>query len=154
MKARVIAVAEKTVRTEIFGVEYSILARDLSYDWMGDATENYHVGDQILVRITSVSISSVTDISVKADVKSVLGNTSAENLKKCKVQGKYIGTITDIHKGTVFIRLNIGVNAIAHSCYDSRLPGKKDEVSFVVTRIDSERNVAVGLISRIVKQNI
>lgn len=154
VQARVIAVAEKTVRTEIFGVEYSIPARDLSYDWMGDATENYHVGDQILVRITSVSISSVTDISVKADVKSVLGNTSVENLQKCKVQGKYIGTITDIHKGTVFIRLNIGVNAIAHSCYDSRLPGKKDEVSFVVTRIDSERNVAVGLISRIVKQNI
>ena len=123
VQARVIAVAEKTVRTEIFGVEYSILARDLSYDWMGDATENYHVGDQILVRITSISLSSVTDISVKADVKSVLGNTSAENLKKCKVQGKYIGTITDIHKGTVFIRLNIGVNAIAHSCYDSRLPG-------------------------------
>ena len=154
VQARVIAVAEKTVRTEIFGVEYSIPARDLSYDWMGDAAESYHVGDQILVRITSVSISSVTDISVKADVKSVLGNTSVENLQKCKVQGKYIGTITDIHKGTVFIRLNIGVNAIAHSCYDSRLPGKKDEVSFVVTRIDSERNVAVGLISRIVKQNI
>ena len=66
----------------------------------------------------------------------------------------YIGTVTDIHKGTVFIRLSIGVNAVAHSCYDSRLPGKKDEVSFVVTRIDSERNVAVGLISRIVKQNI
>ena len=102
----------------------------------------------------TLAISSVTDISVKADVKSVLGNTSAENLQKCKVQGKYIGTITDIHKGTVFIRLNIGVNAIAHSCYGSRLPGKKDEVSFVVTRIDSERNVAVGLISRIVKQNI
>lgn len=154
VQARVIAVAEKTVRTEIFGVEYSIPARDLSYDWMGDATESYHVGDQILVRITNVAISSVTDISVKADVKSVLGNTSAENLQKCKVQGKYIGTITDIHKGTVFIRLNIGVNAIAHSCYDSRLPGEKDEVSFVVTRIDSERNVAVGLISRIVKQKI
>ena len=68
VQARVIAVAEKTVRTEIFGVEYSIPARDLSYDWMGDATENYHVGDQILVRITSVSISSVTDISVKAEI--------------------------------------------------------------------------------------
>ncbi len=32
--------------------------------------------------------------------------------------------------------------------------GKKDEVSFVVTRIDADRNVAVGLISRIIKQNI
>ena len=76
------------------------------------------------------------------------------NLSKCKIQGKYAGTITDIHKGTVFVRLSIGVNAIAHSCYDSRTPGKKDEVSFVVTRIDEDRNVAVGLISRIIRQNI
>ena len=31
---------------------------------------------------------------------------------------------------------------------------EKDEVSFVVTKIDEERCVAVGLISRIIKQNI
>ncbi len=154
VQARVIAVAEKVVRVEIFGTECSILARDLSWDWMGDATERFHVGEQILVRILSVKLHSLEDISVKADVKSVNGNTSKENLSKCKIQGKYAGTVTDIHKGTVFVRLHIGVNAVAHSCYDNRLPGKKDEVSFVVTRIDLDRNVAVGLISRIIKQNI
>ena len=154
VQARVIAIAEKVVRVEIFGTECSILARDLSWDWMGDATEHFHVGEQILVRILSVKLHSLEDISVKADVKSVNGNTSKENLGKCKIQGKYAGTVTDIHKGTVFVRLHIGVNAVAHSCYDNRLPGKKDEVSFVVTRIDTERNVAVGLISRIIKQNI
>ena len=154
VQARVIAIAEKVVRVEIFGTECSILARDLSWDWMGDATERFHVGEQILVRILSVKLHSLEDISVKADVKSVNGNTSKENLSKCKIQGKYAGTVTDIHKGTVFVRLHIGVNAVAHSCYDNRLPGKKDEVSFVVTRIDTERNVAVGLISRIIKQNI
>ena len=154
VQARVIAVAEKVVRIEIFGTECSILARDLSWDWLGDATESFHVGDQILVRILSVKIRSLEDISVRADVKSVNGNTSKANLGKCKIQGKYAGTVTDIHKGTVFVRLQIGVNAIAHSCYDSRMPGKKDDVSFVVTRIDEERNVAVGLISRIIRQNI
>lgn len=154
VQARVIAVAEKVVRVEIFGTECSILARDLSWDWMGDATERFHVGEQILVRILSVKLHSLEGISVKADVKSVNGNTSKENLGKCKIQGKYAGTVTEIHKGTVFVRLHIGVNAVAHSCYDNRLPGKKDEVSFVVTRIDSDRNVAVGLISRIIKQNI
>lgn len=154
VQARVIAVAEKVVRVEIFGTECSILARDLSWDWLGDATERFHVGEQILVRILSVKLHSLEDISVKADVKSVNGNTSKENLGKCKIQGKYAGTVTDIHKGTVFVRLHIGVNAVAHSCYDNRLPGKKDEVSFVVTRIDADRNVAVGLISRIIKQNI
>ena len=54
----------------------------------------------------------------------------------------------------LFVRLSIGVNAIAHSCYDSRTVGKKDEVSFVVTHIDEDRNVAVGLISRIIRQNL
>lgn len=154
VQARVIAVAEKVVRVEIFGVECSILARDLSWDWMGDATEHFHVGDHILVRILSVTVNSLDNISVKADVKSVTGNTSKANLAKCKIQGKYAGVVTDIHKGTVFVRLKIGVNAVAHSCYDSRMPGKKDEVSFVVTKIDEERNVAVGLISKIIKQNI
>jgi len=154
VQARVIAVAEKVVRVEIFGVESSILARDLSWDWMGDATEHFHVGEQILVRILSVKLNSLEDIVVKADVKSVEGNTSKENLSKCKLQGKYAGVVTDIHKGTVFVHLHIGVNAVAHSCYDNRMPGKKDEVSFVVTRIDEERNVAVGLISRIIRQNI
>ena len=152
VQARVIAVAEKVVRAEIFGVETSILARDLSFDWLGDARERFHVGEHILVRILSVTAEGPEKISVKADVKSVEGNI--ENMKKCKIQGKYAGTVEDIHKGTVFVRLSIGVNAIAHSCYDSRTVGKKDEVSFVVTHIDEERNVAVGLISRIIRQNI
>lgn len=154
VQARVIAVAEKVVRVEIFGVECSILARDLSWDWLGDATESFHVGEQILVRILNVNVNSLDDITVKADVKSVNGNTSKANLIKCRIQGKYAGVVTDIHKGTVFVRLHIGVNAVAHSCYDNRMPGKKDEVSFVVTKIDAERNVAVGLISRIIKQHI
>lgn len=154
VQARVVAVAEKVVRAEIFGVETSILARDLSFDWLGDAREHFHVGERILVRILSVTAESLDKITVKADVKSVEGNTSKENMKKCKIQGKYAGTVEDIHKGTVFVRLSIGVNAIAHSCYDNRTVGKKDEVSFVVTHIDEDRNVAVGLISRIIRQNI
>lgn len=154
VQARVIAVAEKVVRVEIFGVECSILARDLSWDWLGDATESFFVGDPLLVRVLNVKLNSLEDISVKADVKSVNGNTSKANLNKCKIYGKYTGIVTNIHKGTVFVRLHIGVNAVAHSCYDNRMPGNKDEISFVVTRIDEERNVAVGLISRIIKQNI
>ncbi len=154
VQARVIAVAEKVVRAEIFGVETSILARDLTFDWLGDAREHFHVGEHILVRILDVHAEDPEHVTVRADVKSVEGNTSKENLKRCKVQGKYAGTIEDIHKGTVFVRLSIGVNAIAHSCYDSRTVGKKDNVSFVVTHIDEERNVAVGIITRIIKQNL
>ena len=62
--------------------------------------------------------------------------------------------ITDVHKGVVYIRLTNGVNAIAHSCYDRRRPGKKDDVSFVVTGIDQERGVALGIVTRIIRQNL
>lgn len=154
VQARVISVSEKVVRTEIFGVETSIPARDLSFDWLGDARERFRVGDHILVCILDINAKDPEHLTVRADVKSVEGDTSKANIALCKVQGKYAGTIEDIHKGTVFVRLSIGVNAIAHSCYDSRTPGKKDEVSFVVTHIDTERNVALGIITRIIRQNL
>ena len=154
VQARVIAVAEKVIRVEIFGVECSIMARDLAWDWIGDAHERFSVGDQILVRILSVRRDSLEDMGVKADVKSVTQNTHHENLKKCRVQSKYAGKVTDVHKGVVYIRLSNGVNAVAHACYDYRNPGKKDDVSFAVTKIDEERGVAVGIITRIIRQNL
>ena len=91
---------------------------------------------------------------MEADVRSVTQDNTLENLRKCKVQSKYAGKVTDIHKGVVFIRLSNGVNAIAHSCYDFRTPGKKDDVSFVVTRLDEDHGVAVGIITRVIRQNL
>lgn len=154
VQARVIAVAAKIVRVEVFGVESSIMARDLSWDWIGDAHERFTVGDKILIRVNKIRMESIEELSIQADARSMTANTVEENLKKCRVQGRYAGTVTDIHKGVVFIRLSIGVNAIAHSCLDSRMPAKRDEVSFVVTHIDKEQGVAMGLITRIIKQRI
>lgn len=154
VQARIIAVAEKVVRVEVFGVECSIMARDLSWDWIGDAHERFHVGGQALVRILSVRRDNLEEISIRADMKSVSQNPNQENLKKCRVQSKYAGKVTDVHKGVVYVRLSNGVNAVAHSCYDYRTPGKKDDVSFAVTRLDEERGVAVGIITRIIRQNL
>lgn len=58
---------------------------------------------------------------------SVTQDTHHENLKKCRVQSKYAGKVTDVHKGVVYIRLSNGVNAVAHACYNYRTPGKKDD---------------------------
>ncbi len=154
VQARVIAVAEKAIRIEAFGVECSIMARDLAWDWIGDAHDRFSVGDQVLVRIQSVKRESIEDISIKADVKSTSDRDRHANLSLCRVQSKYAGKVTDVHKGVVYVRLTNGVNAVAHSCYDRRMPGKKDDVSFAVTHIDEERGVAVGIITRIIKQHL
>ena len=49
VEARVIAVAPKAVRLEVFGVECSVRARDMAWEWMPDATEKFQVGDLVLV---------------------------------------------------------------------------------------------------------
>lgn len=154
VQARVVAVAEKVIRVEVFGVETSIVARGLSWEWIGNAREHFSVGDRILVRVQKIVRTDLEHLSIRADVRSVSTSTSRDNLKKCMPQCRYAGRVTDIRNGVVFIRLNNGVNAIAHSCYDLRTPGKKDDVSFAVTRLDEEQGVAIGIITRIIKQNL
>jgi len=154
VQARVLAVAEKGIRVEVFGVECSIMSRHLSWEWLGDARDHYSTGDEILVRILSVDREDAENINIKADVKSVNDNGKRPDLSICRIQGKYAGKVTDVHKGIVFIRLTNGINAIAHSCLDRRMPAKKDDVSFAVTRLDEDNGVAVGIITRIIKQNL
>ena len=154
VQARVIGVAEKVLRVEVFGVECTIFARDLSAAWFGDAREYYSVGDRVLVRVLTIDRGDINHISITADIRSVSSTANQSNLDKCVLQGKYAGRVTDVRHGVVFIRLNNGVNAVAHTCYDRRMPGKKDDVSFAVTRLDEERGIAVGIITRIIKQNL
>ena len=154
VQARVVAVAEKVIRVEVFGVETSIVARGLSWEWIGNARDHFNVGDRILVRVLKINRTDLELLTIRVDARSVSATNSHDNLKKCMPQCRYAGRVTDVRNGVVFIRLNNGVNAIAHSCYDPRYPGKKDDVSFAVTRIDEEQGVAIGIITRIIKQNL
>lgn len=154
VQARIILVAEKLIHVEIFGVETKVFARDLSWYWIGDARDHYSVGNSILLRIVNVTVENVEKIKVVADARSVQTTTARDMFLQCRVQGKYAGKVTDIQNGVIFIRLSNGVNAIAHSCMDQRIPGKKDDVSFVVTKLDEEWCVAIGMITRIIRQNL
>lgn len=154
VQARVVAVSEKTIRIEVFGVECIVLARDLSWSWICDAHDLYHVGDVILVRVSAVDATDPRHIRIAADPRSITENTAADKLAQCREQSRYAGTVTEVRKGILYIRLYNGVNAIAHNCLDARMPAKKDQVSFVITHINREQNVAVGIITRIIRQNL
>lgn len=152
VQARVTAVAEKSIRLEVFGVECAVLARDLSWEWICDAHDLYTVGDVILVRIRTVETSDPEHLKVEADPRGVTDNPMPERIQTVKEQSRYAGQITEVRRGIIYLRLHNGVNAIAHNCLDRRLPAKKDQVSFVVTRINREQCVATGIITRIIRQ--
>lgn len=154
VQARVIIVGERSIWVEAFGVECRITARNLSHEWFVDASEYYSVGDKILVRVNEINHESGGNITIKADVKSLTEDTSAENMKKCTAQGQYAGQVTDYFRGVYFMRLTIGVNAIAHTCRNMKnMPGKRDMVSFVITHFDDAKNIAMGKITRMIKFN-
>lgn len=154
VQARVIAVTEKFIRVEIFGVDTNIYGKKLTWYWMEDLRDFYSIGETIILKIENVVCDSIQKISVAAEARSLTSNTSRDHLKRCRIQGKYAAKVTDVHKGIIYMRLSNGANAIAHSCLDFRTPGKKDDVSFVVTKLDAEQNVAIGIITRIIRQNL
>ncbi|MFR5631460.1 MAG: S1 RNA-binding domain-containing protein [Monoglobales bacterium] len=152
VEARVIAVAPKAVRLEIFGVECSLKARDMSWEWLSDANEKFATGDIVRVMVKKVIGDAPEQLKVEVSAKEARSNVNKENLMRLRKQGKYVGKVTDVYKGTYFICLNCKVNAVAHSCNTTSLPGQGDEVGFLVTRINDEREVAEGIITRIIKR--
>ena len=154
VEARIVTTTQALARVEIFGVETILTASQLSWDWIANVSETYHVGDTIDVLITEVTGDSIDNLRVKADVRSITRNISKENLSKCTVQSKYIGEITNVRNGIAYLRLKIGVNAIAHTNYDRRTPARGDIVSFVITRINPEFSNVTGIITKIIKQSI
>lgn len=154
VEGRIIGVTQLVARVELFGVETTLAASELSWDWLPNVSDKFHVGDKLNVLIKEMKGDSVDNLRIVADVKSITTNVSMENLKKCQVQNKYIGEVTNMRNGVAYIRLKIGVNAIAHTNYDRRTPGKGDIVSFVITRINPEYGNVTGIITKIIKQSI
>ena len=153
VQARVVDVGRRAVRVEAFGVECTIRASAITRSWFVNASEEYDVGDTVLVRVNGIEGQDAEDLRIRADIRSVLPDERS-CLSKCAIQGRYVGKVTDVRAGVFFLRLNNGVNAIAHSCYDIRTPGRNDDVSFVVTRLDGDHDNAVGIITRIIRQNL
>lgn len=154
VEARIVGTTQSVARLEVFGVETTLAGSQLSWDWIADVSEKFSVGDTIDVLITDMKGSNIDDLKISVDVKSITRNISKENLSKCAVQNKYIGEVTNVKNGIAYIRLKIGVNAIAHTNYDRRSPARGDIVSFVITRINTEYANVAGIITKIIKQAV
>lgn len=153
VEARVIAVAEKVVLLEIFGVTCYVQTFNLTSAWMADARDKYTVGDTILVRLTEINISGNNVVSINAEGKSVAINDSQKQDHICIPNSKYLGEVTGVKDGVYFVRLMDGANAIAHKYQGSDTkPMPKDTVSFVCTRMDEKYNVAIGIITKTIKR--
>ena len=156
VEARVVSVGQMAIRVEIFGVETSIRNKMLSWGYIGDANDHYSVGDVILVRVTKVEGTTPEEIRIEADVRSLTIDNTHEKLAALSYRTNYIGTVSDVRNGVIYMNLIDGIRAVAHACMDrlNRTPGRGDDVLFVCTHKDKNSGVAIGIVSRIIKRNI
>ena len=85
----------------------------------------------MLVCVNKIEMPDAESMTVAVDAKGATENTNKDNLKKCHRQGKYSGIVVDVYKGTYFIRLDLGVNAIAHECNMASLPGNEIKLALL-----------------------
>jgi ribosomal protein S1 len=152
VEARVIGVGDSVIRVEVFGVEASISAREVAWEWVDDCNDYFQIGERVLVKIMGITLASAGNIHIRASIRETVDNPARENIKKCVAQGKYIGKVTGMDDRAIYVRLNVGVNAIATSVQDRKFPSRKDDVSFVVTHIEQDAGYVVGIITRVIKQ--
>ena len=110
VQARVIAVAEKTVRVEVFGVETSILARDSPGTGSATPTTGLPSGTRYWCGCRRCAA-----IPPRRCPSGPTSKHHPQHLRgepeKCRVQSRYAGCVTDVHRGIVYVRLSNGVNA-------------------------------------------
>ena len=94
-------------------MECSLKARDMSWEWMRDANEHFAIGDVVNVLVKKVTGDTAEDLRVEVSAKEAVPNSNKTNLMQLRRQGKYVGTVTDVYRGTYFLCLDCKVNAVA-----------------------------------------
>jgi len=154
VQARILSVREKSMIIEAFGVQYILPASEVDYTYITNLRDTYFVGDKVIVRINEIKYEDDFVVTIKADIKSTKKDNSLQKLLSLNIRSSYLGTITDIRHGTIYVLLTCGVNAIAHDCTDRKTPTKGDEISFLVKQLNNDSRLAIGIITKIVRQNI
>ena len=151
---RVIGVGNNRITVEAVGVDTTIYASALSWEWFPDVTDLYSTEDLVVARVLAVVKDEKTGAySVRLSVKDATENPDLPNLRKLVPGSNYYGVVTGVRDQLIFVRLQMGVNAKTKLFHTKQMPSKLDTVSFQVRDVDLESGVAFGLITRIIRRH-
>ena len=150
-EAKVISVSPKIVTAELFGVDTLIPAQELSWSWVADAREVFHVGDRIVVRIMKIRITDDT-ISLKASVRHASKDPFENIESRIHPQQNYVGTIKTEGYRTIRVTLmdNLDCFCPFPDWMHTVIPGTM--VSVKVTYLNLETRRISGRILRVIQE--
>lgn len=161
--ARIICTSRQAIRVELFGVETSIRARELSWSMIQDVAENdkFQAGKEIKILITSITRNEA-DYSVEftASVKRADPDPRIAGLRLYSDFGVYLGTIRYIEppsaetrsRGGVFVELDEGVQCMCPFPNGTVPPSRGCKCYVFITNHDDEKLYLYGRITYIITQ--
>lgn len=149
VEARIVSVMTSGIIAEIFGVETYIHLRELSYSRMADATENFAVGNNILVKLLKVDRSDPDHIKVSASAKQATENPAAKAIKRYTPGNNYLANVTMINRSGVFVALDDKVDCLCSFPEHAR-PPRGAKVLVRISGVNEQENLIWGRILRIV----
>lgn len=148
VEARIVCTTRAGIIVEIFGAECYIPCRELSYQRIQDATQDFFVGDRILVKILSIDRQTDTEIvNIEASVKQANENPYDKAMKFYNEGDKYIGTVSMIDENGVFVALNGGIDVLCKYPDRGPRPPRGVTVTVRITVKNEEEKRLFGLIT-------
>lgn len=119
VKAQIIYTQSSGIIVDAIGCDIAIKKEELSHSYVGDAREEFSVGDYVNVRISDISSKVVEKnntnyklITAIASVKNATPNHKKKLYEQFKVDGKYAAEVTYITESGVFCRLRGGIDCL------------------------------------------
>lgn len=145
-EARVVAVVRTGIFVEIFGAECFIPNKELSYQRIANVTDNYQVGQIILVRILEIVRNEDFTVKVSASVKAVKENPTVKVFNTLRIGQKHIGTVTQVDPvDGIFINLGCGIDCKCDFPKRGR-PVRGSKVTVQLTWLDGKQHRVFGAI--------
>ena len=147
-EARVVSVIRAGIFVDLFGVEVYIPLRELSYQRMMDAQDNFQPGQRILVKILSIDRRDRYHIRVAASIKQAGENPYEKALRRYVVGNRYVGTVSMVDMNGVFVALDGGVDCLCSYPKRGR-PPRGARVTVRILGINNEANRIWGAITHV-----
>lgn len=154
VEARVVCTTRAGIIIEVFGVESYIPSRELSYQRIQDATQEFAVGQRVLAKIITINRDANQGmVSIEASIKQAGPNPYAKAMKRYNVNDKYIGEVSMIDENGVFVSLEGGVDVLCKYPERGARPPRGTVVTVRITTKNEEMNRLFGLITHVAKIN-
>ena len=131
-EARIICVIRTGAFIELFGQECFVPIQELGYQRMLDAMRHFAPGQRILVKVLHLDRTDPDHIKIELSAKQVNTNPYEKVMQKHAVGNHYVGTVSVIHLGGIWVSLDSGLDCLCNFPIQGRpLPGARVTVKLM-----------------------